>query len=105
MLNDPDMAALYRNVCMIVAALAAARIVWLGFRRYKTEPRWQIVFMGGMLLLFAYLGILATSNFGDTFFELTHRGPASANDYAYLLKGGLVVALLGAFSVSKTLRS
>ena len=103
MLEDPSTATLYRNICMLVAALGGVRITLLGLKRYKAEPVWQPIFLGGLMMTAAYVTIVSTSGFGDSFQDLTHRGDAVVADFVYLLKAGLLVVLFGAIAVSKKL--
>lgn len=106
--EDPaQLAALYRNICMIVTALGALYITVLAFRRYKRESTWQIVFLGGLLLLFSYVLIIAIGmslsegGLGDSFSHVIRSGEAGSLDFVYLLKGGVLIAIVGAFSVAK----
>ncbi len=106
--QDPAaLTALYRNACMIVAALAAMRIAWLGIRRYKTEPVWQLVAVGGLVTVGAYFAIIGVAGdfLVDSFFALTHRGPAEIGDFVYFMKAGLILLVFGAFGVSKNILS
>lgn len=105
MFENEQTAALFRNICMLVAMVGACRIAVLGIQRYKTDPTWQLIAVGGLLLAGSYVAILGMSGFGDSFFTLTHRGLATSADFVFFLKAGLLLVVFGAFSVTKKLRS
>lgn len=102
---EPGFAAtIVTNVAMILALLAAARIFWLGFRRYRTDSRWQLVMLGGLLLVAGYVAIMML-NGGPTadIFQALRTGAAGPGAYVIALKAGLLLAILGLFGVAKGL--
>lgn len=102
-------AGLFRNACMLLAILGLGRIVWLTMKRYNTKPQpqgqWLLAFLGSFLALAAYIAILAVAGAptGDSFVTISGTGLASMLDFVFLLKGGLILMLIGAFSATKPL--
>lgn len=96
--------AYFTNACLAVAMLGALRIFWLGLKRYKTDARWQLVMLGGLLLTASYIAVIMLNGgpASSYFFMLTTASDATAGAYVLFLKVGLLLAVFGAFSVAKT---